>query len=214
MRRSLFPILILLSSLIVAPAAIAAEGCYIGAHAGGAFASTGSAIAGLNDGGAVTSAKFGPTLGCDIAFGKTSAGLFVDLDFYRGTDGSPVFLGTSGAQLSHSVAVGVRPGYQITKDVLGYGTVGYSWTWADDLKVAGLHFDVPTFKGPFVGGGLEVACGSAKCALEYRATFNGDELVNLAPGTNLKLEPVEQAVTFAVKFPIGTRTAPLPRLAP
>ena len=61
----------------------------------------------------------------------------------------------------------------------GYGTVGYSWTRADDLKLAGLHFDVPT-KDPFVGGGVEVICfGSVRCAIEYRATFNGYERVNL-----------------------------------
>jgi opacity protein-like surface antigen len=211
MKRFLPPLIAALAIFLATPALACSP--YVGVHTGIAVADTRADLSGLKDGSASTGGLAGATLGFDCILGsKITAGGWLDGDLYRGAGGAPVVVGTTGAKLDHSFAVGGKLGYFVTPYSSAYAIGGYAWTWSDDLKAGGLAYAMPAMKGPLAGLGIDTRLSKdLHLDLQYRAVFLQD--ANLAAGP-VTFSGVDHTVRVGLNFYFNGEAPGAPKVAP
>jgi outer membrane immunogenic protein len=135
-------------------------------------------------------------------------GLFADYDFSGiSTDVSALGgLFSQSIDHRHSWSVGGRAGFMSSPTTLWFATAGYTQA-RFDLSSTSSSFNVPDFKGYFVGGGVESQVGHGWALRgEYRFSQFGRESIFSVPGlVDESLEPSMHSARLALTYKWGRR---------
>lgn len=215
MKRFLLPLAAAAAlALTCLPANAQFGGCYVGAHAGGALTASRGSAGGMSDGGAITSGLVGTQLGCNgMISAKAFIGAELSGDLYGLHQGSPVFSGTSGANLDRSVSAIGRVGYVFAPHTAAYVGAGYSWTWLSKIGDGTVSLKVPDAQAPLALAGLEWrGFKNVSVDARYTAAFNRGDSFEVDPMTTAKIESVSHSFRLGANFYFNEPAA-APKLA-
>lgn len=203
MKRSILLLAAAMASVIslALPAQAQFGGCYTGVHAGGAVTASRGTVAGSSEGGAMTSGIAGAQFGCNgMVTNHAFIGAELSGDLYGLHQGSPVFTGTSGAELDRGVSAIVRAGYVFAPHTAAYVGAGYSWEWVSKVKDATMAISVPRADAPLALAGIEWR-GYKHFSIDarYVAEFNRGEAFDV-PGTTARIDSVNHVARLGFNW--------------
>ncbi len=195
-------------------ASAASTGCYVGGTIGASMFNTATNISNALEVDGFGSDGFfgGALLGCDL---KLPAGFviggFANYDWLNNeTTLTSKFFPGNVADLSYENewALGIRGGFNITDKTMLYGLVAYNELQPSDLNILGKSFDVGSFSGYAVGGGLQVDLSNhIELGLEYRHHMYDEQSVQINKWTAIEFDPTHDTVRAVLTYHLGTQEA-------
>lgn len=192
-------------------------GCYVGAAAGYATATTEASLdvatfpsVATIDGLSADDASITGQVGCDAQLSRVVLGVWGS--YTVGDLETSVSLGAPlpGGDLFNVAiedrwAIGARAGYLLSNDVLLYGLVGYTEakTSSLDTPLFGASFAVPDLEGIIYGGGVELSLTDGLyLQVQYTYADYNDAQIGLiaAPPVNLNFETHVQEVRLGLSY--------------